>query len=176
MCKLPEVRDAAVIVHGGSGVAQLVAYIVATDGAALTPARLRERLQETLPAYMIPSQFVSVEALPLTPNGKVDRRALADTVAPADLREELVAPRDAFERTVAMAFASVLSVGAIGVHDNFFALGGHSLLAVRLVNLLRAAFHVELPLRALFEAPTVEELARRVAEGGAIAAPATESA
>src|SRR5207249_3377172 len=118
-----------------AGDQRLVAYVVAADGAALTTTRLRERLQEKLPVYMTPTHFVSVEALPLTANGKVDRRALADTAAIGDLREELVAPRNDLERTVATAFGEVLNVEVIGVHDNFFALGGHSLLAVRLVNL-----------------------------------------
>jgi acyl carrier protein len=118
---------------------------------------LRAWLGERLPAYMVPASFVLLDALPLTPNGKVDRRALPAPEVGAD--EELVAPRSPVEEAMARIWAELLGLDRIGVKDDFFALGGHSLLANRLVSRVRAEFAVEMPLRAVFEAPTVEGLA-----------------
>jgi len=117
---------------------------------------LRDALAETLPDYMVPAVFVMLDALPLTANGKVDRRALP---APGAIRPELaasfVAPRTAVEGVLAGIWAEVLRVDRVGVHDNFFELGGHSLLATRLISRMNDAFRLELPLRALFDAPTI---------------------
>ncbi len=124
-------------------------------GQRLTPV-LRARLQERLPEYMAPSAFVMVEGLPLTPNGKVDRKALP---APEGLRagtgRSYLAPRNAVEEVLAGIWAELLGLDRVGIHDNFFEMGGHSLLATQLVSRVRQTFHVEMPLRALFEAPTV---------------------
>jgi acyl carrier protein len=110
---------------------------------------------------MIPSAFVELEEMPLTPNGKVDRRALP---APERTRPELegvfVAPRTPAEQAMAEIWAQILKMEQIGVHDNFFALGGHSLLATQVVSRLRNTLQVTLPLRSLFENPTVAELSQ----------------
>src|SRR5262249_22287270 len=127
----------------------------------LDTGALRARLRKQLPDYMVPSAFVRLDALPLTPSGKVDRRTLP---APEG-RPELggyEAPRTPTEEVLASIWCEVLRLEKVGVHDNFFELGGHSLLAIRMMARLREAFQVELPLRALFEAPRVGELAARV--------------
>ncbi|AUX43556.1 uncharacterized protein SOCE26_050060 [Sorangium cellulosum] len=125
-------------------------------------ATLRSFLQQKVPEYMVPSAIVLLGALPLTPNGKVDRKALP---APAPQRplDGYVAPRSPMEQAVAEIFAQVLLVDRVGLHDDFFALGGHSLLATQVISRLRSALGVELPLRALFEAPSVEALGQVIA-------------
>ncbi|MFE9431599.1 amino acid adenylation domain-containing protein [Streptomyces sp. NPDC006640] len=139
---------------------RLVAYVV-PDGQAPTAEGLRARLRRDLPDYMVPSAFVVLDRLPLTPNGKVDRRALP---APDPRSAESgVAPRTPAERAVAEAWSLVLGTDVTGVDDNFFELGGHSLLATQVTSRLRAALGVEVPVRALFTAPTVAGLAALVA-------------
>ena len=124
-------------------------------------------LGEQLPAYMVPALFVTLDLLPLTPNGKIDRRALPAPGRDALQRAEHVAPRDDSERALCELWAELLGLERVGVHDNFFDLGGHSLLATRMVSQLRQRLGRELPLRALFEQPTVAELALRLAAGPA---------
>jgi amino acid adenylation domain-containing protein len=122
---------------------------------------LREFLCERLPEYMVPSATVVLESLPLTPNGKIDRKALPapDTDRP-DLQRAFVAPRTEVESALTSIWRELLNVREAGVHDNFFTeLGGHSLLATQLVSRLREFFELELPLRNVFEAPTIAELA-----------------
>jgi acyl carrier protein len=120
---------------------------------------LRQYLKQKLPEYMVPSAIVVLDEMPLTANGKVDRRALP---APAQVtREEtFVAPRDAIEEQLAKLWIEMLGLKQVSVNDNFFDLGGHSLLASRLVSRARETFHVELPLRSLFETATIAEMAR----------------
>ncbi|MFF7730907.1 amino acid adenylation domain-containing protein [Streptomyces sp. NPDC008001] len=142
------------------GDARLVAYVVPGPGRRLHVPGLRRHLAELLPDHMLPSAVVEVGALPLTPNGKLDRHALP---APGpDVRAAGGAPRNAREEVLAGLFAEVLGLPAVGVDDDFFALGGHSLLATRLINRVRSACGAELPVRALFRAPTVAGLAAAV--------------
>jgi SAM-dependent methyltransferase/acyl carrier protein len=132
-------------------------------GARLQPAQLRQYLQQQLPDYMVPSAFVVLDALPLTPNGKVDRQALPKPNKPGvEAEHEHVAPRTPLEAQIAELWASVLGLDRFGIHDNFFELGGDSLLATSLVSRLREALQMELPLRALFDDPTVAGVARLV--------------
>ncbi|RKG90846.1 non-ribosomal peptide synthetase, partial [Corallococcus sp. CA053C] len=139
---------------------RLVAYLVPFSGQQVDTAVLRAFLKERLPEYMVPSAFLVLEALPVNANGKLDRKALPapDALPLADF----VAPRSPIEEKLAQAFAIVLRREQVSIHDDFFALGGHSLLATQLVSRVRSALGVELPLRALFEAPTVAALAERL--------------
>ncbi|WP_272419266.1 amino acid adenylation domain-containing protein [Polyangium jinanense] len=155
----PGVRDAVVVARHD----RLVAYLVADSEPPPAPSSLRESLRRLLPEYMIPAAFVALPALPLSPNGKVDRGALPEpSHAPVAGSEGDPGPRSPVEQTLADAFAEVLRQPRVGVYDDFFALGGHSLLATQLVSRVRAALGVEVPLRALFEAPTVSGLAERI--------------
>ncbi|HEY0607294.1 MAG TPA: condensation domain-containing protein, partial [Herpetosiphonaceae bacterium] len=120
---------------------------------------LRRYAQEHLPEYMVPSAFVVLDALPLTPHGKLDRHALpAPELAKPETGSAFVAPRTPDEELLAGIWASVLHVQRVGIHDNFFDLGGHSLLATQVITRIRKTFGAELPLRALFETPTVAGL------------------
>jgi amino acid adenylation domain-containing protein len=161
LAALPGVRAAAAAVREAApGDRRLVGYLVA-EADACEPAVLRRRLSEVLPAFMVPSAFVRLEALPLTPNGKVDRRALP---APggSPRRGEHVPPRTPVEEAVALLFKEVLDAGPVGATDDFFDLGGHSLLVARLAARLRESFAIDLSLRSLFLAPTVEGIAREL--------------
>ncbi|MFJ4971756.1 amino acid adenylation domain-containing protein [Streptomyces sp. NPDC088755] len=160
----PQVRAARVLVREDTpGDRRLVAYVVPAPGARADDTALAVRLGRTLPAYMVPSAFVTLDALPLTPNGKVDRRALP---APRAVATKDRAPRTAYEEVLAGLFADVLGV-AVGVDDNFFSLGGHSLLATRLIGRARTALGAELDLRTLFDHPTVASLAAALDTSGA---------
>ncbi|HYO15514.1 MAG TPA: amino acid adenylation domain-containing protein, partial [Thermoanaerobaculia bacterium] len=168
----PAVREAVVVARELAGGKALVAYVVAS-GAPPAASELRDHLRASLPEHMVPSAFVLLDSLPLTPNGKVDRRALPAPEIEAE--RGFVAPRTPVEELLAGLWAELLNVERVGAEDHFFELGGHSLLATRVVSQLRGIFGVELPLRALFESPTVATLARRVEEArreeGAPAAP-----
>ena len=143
---------------------RLVAYVVPNQEQAPTLSELREFVEQKLPSYMVPSTFVLLDALPLTPNGKVDRQALpAPDQARPKLDRAFVAPRTPVEEVLVGIWSEVLGFKQIGIHDNFFELGGHSLLGTRVMSRLRHAFQVELPLRCLFEAPTVAGLAVAIA-------------
>jgi hypothetical protein len=123
-------------------------------------ADLRAFLKLHLPEYMVPAAFVSLPAMPLTPSGKLDRRALpAPDASRAEPAADFVAPRDPVEAVLAGIWLDVLGVPSVGAHDNFFELGGHSLLATLVISRVRETFQIGLPLRTLFEAPTVAGLA-----------------
>jgi amino acid adenylation domain-containing protein len=164
------VREAVVIARDGGagprGDKRLVAYVVAQPGApAPATAELRKFLAEWLPDYMIPSVFMAVADLPLSANGKLDRKALPEPDATAALAvDHFVAPRTPLEHTAAALWCEVLELPRVGIHDNFFELGGHSLLATQLVARLPAALGVELPLRMIFESPTIAEMCVAVAQ------------
>ena len=172
--KHPAVREAVLLAREDEpGDKRLVAYVVPnveqverhTDhplsdkfAGDLVP-RLRDHVRQALPDYMAPSAYVMLESMPLTANGKIDRHALpAPDSARPDLADAYVAPQNPYEEMLANLWSEVLGIEQIGVHDNFFELGGHSLLATQLVSRIRAVFEVDLPLRSLFEAPTVAGL------------------
>jgi amino acid adenylation domain-containing protein len=160
----PAVRDSVVVVHeNDSGDKQLVGYIVPSQEQNPTVPELSDLLNQKLPHYMLPSAFVFLDSLPLTPNGKVNRKALPppDPSRP-ELESAFVAPRSPTEELLAKTWAEVLKLEEVGIHDNFFDLGGHSLLATQVISRLREAFRLDLPLRRLFESPTVAGLAERI--------------
>ena len=163
--------DKAVVVARDKSI---VAYFVACNGEPPTSEELRSHLREQLPVYMMPSAFVLLDDLPLTPNGKVNRRALpAPDAERRDVAGVYIAPRNTTEVALTEIWSEVLKRGQIGVNDNFFDLGGHSLLATQAMTKLTQHFGVELPLRAIFESPTVAELAVAVedARDGATGTP-----
>jgi len=147
------------------GQKRLVGYVVPASGAGAQAGELRAYLGERLPDYMVPSAIVVLDELPLTPNGKLDRKALpAPDVDPIGLRR---GPRTPQEELLCGLFCEVLGLERVGIDDNFFELGGHSLLATRLISRIRGVLDVEIAIRSLFEAPTVEALAKRLGDAGA---------
>ncbi|HEX3526199.1 MAG TPA: amino acid adenylation domain-containing protein [Thermoanaerobaculia bacterium] len=161
----PDVREAAVALHGTGSGAALVAYLVAYPVPATVlpaPAELRRFLLQRLPEALIPAVFQEIAELPLSPSGKVDRKALPEPDAPRGGGVGDPGPRSPLAEIVAAVWAEVLGVDDVGAADDFFALGGHSLKATQVVSRLRAALGIELPLRALFEAPTPAALAARL--------------
>ena len=167
----PAVRECVVLAREtASGDRRLAAWVALDSADRSNPSDLSAWLRGKLPDYMIPSAFVVLPALPLTPNGKVDRRALLEPSPERPVDAQTTAPSDPVEELLAGIWADVLGLGRIGVHDDFFALGGHSLLATQVVSRIRGALGVELPLRVLFETPTVAALA------GAVRAARSESA
>ncbi len=166
----PRVAAAVVVPRErGAGDRRLEAFVV-PRGDAPEPAGLRAFLRERLPDYMVPAVFATLEALPLTPSGKVDRRALPAAGSNAgpgvglDEGKGFVAPRTTAEETVAAIWREVLGLARAGATDHFFELGGHSLLLPQVLHRLRAAFQVAVPLRLLFDEPTLEGLALAVEE------------
>jgi acyl carrier protein len=160
------VREAVVVAREeAAGERRLVAYLVGADASErLSISQLRAYLLEQLPEYMVPAAFVVLDQLPLTPNGKVDRQALpAPDAGAMPAAAGYVAPRTAAELVLAEIWAEVLGLERVGVEDNFFELGGHSLLATRIISRLREAFQCELPLRTMFEEPTVARLVAQAA-------------
>jgi len=157
----PGVRQAVVIAREDTpGDKRLAAYLVPEDGVELAAEGLRTALAAQLPDYMVPSSFTTLAAMPLTPNGKVDRLALpAPGGVGVQMSREYTPPSTPIEEVLCQTWAEVLNVERVGVHDNFFQLGGHSLLATRVVSRIRGMFEVELPLRTLFQSPTVAEFA-----------------
>ncbi|HEX2094113.1 MAG TPA: amino acid adenylation domain-containing protein, partial [Longimicrobiaceae bacterium] len=156
----PGVREAVVVVRETRpGDPRLVGYVVPQGDAAVSVAELREWVRGRLPEYMVPSAVVVLDAFPLTPSGKLDRRSLpAPEPAPA---REYVAPRTRVEEVLAEIWAETLGVERVGVHANFFELGGHSLLAAQLVARIRV-LRVEVPVRQVFQSPTVAGLAESI--------------
>jgi amino acid adenylation domain-containing protein len=141
---------------------RLVAYVVANKDSTPTIQQLRQFLTAKLPEYMVPSTFVMLAEMPLTPNGKVDRRALRAPDVQSEITQTYVAPRTPVEEILAQLWSQVLKLKRVGITDNFFELGGHSLLATQLVSRIRTTFKIELPLRRLFAAATVAQLAQEI--------------
>ncbi|HVH13147.1 MAG TPA: amino acid adenylation domain-containing protein [Longimicrobium sp.] len=170
----PEVAGAAVVAREFDGVGtRLVAYAVPRAGSEVDAVGLRRWMRERLPGWLVPSAVLLLEALPLTAHGKVDRRALP---APAELDPLPVGstePAEGTEREVARAWCEVLGLARVGAEDDFWELGGHSLLGMQVLSRIRQRLGVELPVRALFDAPTVAALAARIdaARGAPVRAP-----
>ena len=161
----PAVSQAVVVAREDApGQKRLVAYVVAAADREIDTSALRRRLGESLPDYMVPSSIVVLDALPLTANGKLDRHALpAPDLTPSVVR----LPRTPQEEVLCALYAEVLGVERVGIDDDFFALGGHSLLATKLISRIRATLDVEIAIRSLFEAASVEALAKRLDDGEA---------
>ncbi|WP_342551889.1 non-ribosomal peptide synthase/polyketide synthase [Paenibacillus sp. FSL R7-0652] len=170
LAKHEHVIEAAVVAREDlQGQSYLCGYVVANGD--LTVASLRQYLGQGLPDYMIPAHFVQLDQLPLTPNGKLDRKALPEPNGTMESGRVYVAPRNETEEQLAALWKSVLGVEKIGVQDSFFELGGHSLNAMIVVSRVNREFAVDIPLREMFQYPTIEELAVRIeqAEQGAYA-------
>jgi amino acid adenylation domain-containing protein len=161
------VREVVVVARESEGEKNLVAYVVPSREQTPTGGELRSYLKQRLPHYMVPSAFVLLEAMPKTPNGKVDRRGMP-APKPADFTEpnEYIAPSDELETQLTKIWGAVLGEDAIGIRDNFFDLGGHSLLAARLMHRIEQTLGQRLPLAALLQAPTVEQLAALLRQEG----------
>ena len=161
----PEVREVVVTMREDRpGDRRLVAYVVAERGSKPAAETLRRFAGEKLPEFMIPWAFVVLEALPLAPNGKLDRRALPPPADDTGRAQAFVAPRDNLEAELAQLWEEILNVSSVGVTDNFFGLGGHSVLALRLVGQIHKRFGREVPLAAVIQAATIENLARMLRE------------
>ena len=174
LARHPAVREVAVVDREDGPTRSLAAYLALQPGSALDETDLRSFLLASLPAYMVPADFVALDALPLSPTGKVDRKALPAPRHRGD-DDAFEAPRTPTEELLATVWAGLLSLERVGIRDSFFDLGGHSLLATQAMSRVREAFGVELPLRLLFEKPTVAALAAEidaaVGAGAGLAAP-----
>jgi acyl carrier protein len=164
----PGVAKAVAVARADStGDCRLMGYVVPTNGAQ--PTEILEFVRRRVPGYMVPSSLALLDALPLTPSGKVDRRSLPE---PGTIRRSAPEPpRTATEATLAAVWAALLEVPEVGVHDDFFELGGHSLLAAQLMARVERIFRTTLPLRSLFEAPTVARLAALIEAPSLVTAP-----
>ncbi|NCR47145.1 MAG: non-ribosomal peptide synthetase, partial [Microcystis aeruginosa SX13-01] len=151
------VQSSCVIVREDNlGDKRLVAYVVLQPEINLTINEIRQFLRAKLPDYMVPTAFVLLDTFPLTPNGKIDRRALP--VPDLQSQGEYIAPRNPIEEKIAQIWAEVLKLERVSIEDNFFELGGHSLLATQVISRCQEAFEIALPLRYLFESPTIAQL------------------
>jgi acyl carrier protein len=162
----PAIQQAVVLVRedADDGDKRLVAYVV-TEASRPSTKELRDFLKQKLPDYMVPAVFVILGAMPLSANGKLDRTALPAPEQFRDLEHDFVAPRTPTEDILANIWVEVLKLDAVGVYDNFFELGGHSLLATQVVSRIRNALNCDLPLRTLFETPTLAGLAQSIQPG-----------
>ncbi|NEN81312.1 non-ribosomal peptide synthase/polyketide synthase [Paenibacillus elgii] len=165
LLKVETVREAIVIAREDEeGQKQLCAYFVAD--AELTAGGLKQALSAELPNYMLPSYFVQLDAMPLTSNGKVDRKALPAPEGSLQLNAKYVAPRTPIELRLARIWQEVLGVQRIGINDNFFDLGGHSLRATTMAAKIHKELHIRVPLKEVFQAPTIEALGKVIGAMG----------
>jgi amino acid adenylation domain-containing protein len=156
----PAIRQCVVTVRSEGTEKQLVAYAVLDEARAIKAADMRSFLHGKLPEYMVPTQFITLDAFPLTPNGKIDRRALSTLeFKTPETSEGYAASRTMIEEMLVGIWSEVLDISRVGIRDNFFDLGGHSLRAVQMVSRIREVFQKELPIRLLFENPTIEAVA-----------------
>ena len=160
----PKVREAVILApEDSSGEKQLVAYVVAQEEVAPTASELRGFLKQQLPEHMVPACFVFLPGLPRSPNGKLDRKTLpAPDFKRPDFNGTFAAPRTAVEKKLAELCVEILKIDKVGIHDNLFDLGLHSLSATQLVSRVRVNLRVNLPLRHIFEAPTIAGLTQLI--------------
>jgi amino acid adenylation domain-containing protein len=163
-----DIRAVSVLVrHESGGEARLVAYVVAAPERQPTANELRDFLRRRVPIYMLPQGFVFLSHMPLTAHGKLDRSALAEMRQGLSVAgTEFVAPRNATEKILSKIWTDLLKIDNVGALSNFFDLGGHSLLAGQVLARVARECGVALPIQALFEAPTLEALARRIEDAG----------
>ncbi|MEO6196238.1 MAG: amino acid adenylation domain-containing protein, partial [Thermoanaerobaculia bacterium] len=166
LARHPAVKDSIVVVRSDGPLGKrLVGYLTLVPGETATARELREFLRESLPDHMVPAALLILESLPLTSNGRVDQRALpAPSVERSEAEGGYAPPQTAVEEILEGIWCEVLGTARAGIHDNFFELGGHSLLGTQVVSRTREQLGIELPLRAVFENPTLAGLARRVEE------------
>jgi amino acid adenylation domain-containing protein len=160
----PHVRDSFIAVHGGSSeIRHLVAYIVRSEGPESLTDELRSFLRARVPEYMIPAVFIELDRMPLLPSGKIDRMALPSPSSEAlAKRRSIVHGRTEIEKGLISIWREVLKFDQISIDDNFFDLGGHSLSGMRVLARIRRDFHIDVPIRSLFDRPTIEGLALEV--------------
>ena len=159
----PAIANAAVVLrHSSSGEPRLVAYCQQRDGASVPEAELRRHVSEQLPIYMIPSAFVTLDQLPLTPNGKLDLKALPEDLPTTRSADNLVPAQTPIQAELIGIWEEVLERQPVGITDNFFDLGGHSLLGMRMLTRISHHWNVSLPMRQLFLAPTIIDLAAAI--------------
>ncbi|WP_316186189.1 non-ribosomal peptide synthase/polyketide synthase [Bradyrhizobium sp. SZCCHNR31011] len=156
------VAQAAVLARDTATGKQLVGYVAAKPDRTLSTDALRQHLQRSLPDYMVPVHIVVLDSLPLTANGKVDRAALPEPTPQSN--DQRTMPTGGVQEVVSAIWCDVLQLSELGVDDNFFASGGHSLIAAQLIGRVNAVFQVAIPLRAVFEAPTIRMLATKIDE------------
>jgi len=160
----PKLTAAAVVPRPVGNDTRLYAYVVPKAGEEITIPELRAYLAKKVPDYMIPSSFVALDALPMTTSGKIDRQSLPEPGEAKSLAADTyAAPRTDVEAELCTILADLLKLDKVGIHDNFFEIGGHSLLAVQVIVKVREKFTGDLPLAAIFTAPTVAGLAERIA-------------
>jgi len=169
LARHPSVRECVVVAREqgtGNGDKRLIAYFV-TEAATVSATELRAFISARVPDYQVPATFVELAALPLSANGKIDRLRLPEVeLSRSGVSSEYVAPQSEIEIRLAKIWGEVLSLDSIGRNDNFFELGGHSLLAAQIAARIRSQFTFETPISTLFELPTIELLAERIATGG----------
>jgi amino acid adenylation domain-containing protein len=156
----PAVKDAVVVTRDAGGDTQLLAYLVARE--TIDPAAIRAHMRAMVPEYMLPMEYAVIPVLPLTPHGKVDRKALPSPESCRAVPLDEARGRTQIEEVLAEILSATLGLAAIGRHESFFERGGHSLLATQVMSRIRQVFQIDVPLRTVFEAPTVEGLAQRV--------------
>ena len=175
-----QIREVVVVERIDSDNKRLVAYIVAENRASLSLSAVQRNLSAQIPDYMMPTGWVLLDEIPLTPNGKVDRAALPEPGRTRlDTGQSFVAPPTLIEEVLSAIWRQVLNLDQVESNDNFFELGGHSLLATRIISRIRESFQVELPVRSLFESPTLTELSSRIESamrsGASMTAPAIKA-
>jgi acyl carrier protein len=169
LLQYPQIREVTVDVYEVSPTdKRLVAYLIPQSDAVPTLSELRDFLKSKLPEYMVPSFFMFLDALPLTPNGKLDRNALPEPDMNRQVLDtDFIAPSSPVEKLLAEIWSKVLNINRIGTHDNFFELGGQSLLATQVLIRVGEQLSMDIPLTALFEKPTIAELAKLIENTGA---------